>query len=71
MLREIFGPKRNEIKGGWRKSHNEKLHNLYSSTNVITRRITKLRMRRAGHVGRIGDKRSAYKIIIVKHEGQD
>jgi hypothetical protein len=70
VLREIFRPKRNDITGGWRKLHNEELHNLYSSPNVI--RITKLRtMRCAGYVGRMRNKRSAYRILVGKHEGED
>jgi hypothetical protein len=47
MLRRIFGPKRDRVMGGWRKLHNEELHNLYSSPII---RIIKLRMRWAGHV---------------------
>jgi hypothetical protein len=35
VLRRIFGPKREEVAGGWRRLHNEKLHNLYSSLNII------------------------------------
>jgi hypothetical protein len=49
MLRRIFGPKRDEVTGGWRKLNNEELHNLYSSPS-ITRIITSRRMRWAGHV---------------------
>jgi hypothetical protein len=53
MLRRIFGPKRDEVTGGWRKLHNEELHNLYSSLNVI--RTTKSsKLRRAGHVAQMG-----------------
>jgi hypothetical protein len=48
----ILGPKRDEIKGGWRKLHNEELHNLYSSPGII-RMIKSRRMRWAGHVARI------------------
>jgi hypothetical protein len=44
VLRRIFGPRREEVKGGWRKLHNEELHNLYSSPNVI-RMIRSRRMR--------------------------
>jgi hypothetical protein len=47
---------------GWRKLHNEELHNLYSSPNII-RMIKSRRMRWAGHVARIGDKRNAYRIL--------
>jgi hypothetical protein len=49
----ISGPKRDEVMGDWRKQHNEKLHNLYSSTNII-RIIKSRRIRWAGHVARMG-----------------
>jgi hypothetical protein len=49
MLRRILRPKRDEVMGGWRKMHNEDLHNLYSSPSII-RMIKSRRMRRAGHV---------------------
>jgi hypothetical protein len=52
VLRRIFGPKRDEVTGGWRKLHNEELHNLYSSPSII-RIIKSRRMRWAGHVARI------------------
>jgi hypothetical protein len=52
VLRRIFGPKRNEVTGGWRKLHNEELHNLYSSSSII-RMIKSRRMRWAGHVARM------------------
>jgi hypothetical protein len=55
VLRRIFGPKRGEVTGDWRKLHNEELHNLYSSPN----RMIKSRMRWAGHVARMGEKRNA------------
>jgi hypothetical protein len=51
--RRIFGPKRDEVTGGWRKLHNEELHNLYFSPIVI-RMIKSRRMRWAGHVARMG-----------------
>jgi hypothetical protein len=60
MLRRIFGPKRDEVTGGWRKLHNEELHNLYYPPNII-------RMRWAGHVARMG--RSAHIIVVGKPEG--
>jgi hypothetical protein len=50
----IFGPKRDEVTGEWRKLHNEELHNLYSSPNII-RQIKSRRMRRAGHVALMGE----------------
>jgi hypothetical protein len=52
-LRRIFGPKRDEVTGGWRKLHNEELHNLYSSPSII-RMIRLRRMIWAGHVARMG-----------------
>jgi hypothetical protein len=56
VLRRIFGPKRDETVGGWRKLNNEELHNLYSSSSVI-RMIKSRRMRWAGHVARIERRR--------------
>jgi hypothetical protein len=68
VLRRIFGPKRDEMTGEWRKLHNEELHDLYSSPSII--RIMKpRRMRWAGHVARMGQKRNAYKLLVGKPEG--
>jgi hypothetical protein len=53
VLRRIFGPERDEVAGGSRKLHNEELHNLYSSPNIITM-VKSRRMRWAGYVTRIG-----------------
>jgi hypothetical protein len=53
VLRRIFGPKRDEVTGEWRKLHNEELHGLYSSPSII-RIIKSRRMRLAGHVARMG-----------------
>jgi hypothetical protein len=68
VLRIIFGPKRDEVTGGWRKLHNEELHNLYSSRSII-RMIRSRRMRWAGHVAR--GKRNAYRILVGKPEERD
>jgi hypothetical protein len=68
VLRRIFGPKRDEVMREWRKLHNEELHDLYSSPNII--RITKWRrMRWAGHVARMGEKRNACR-LEEKPEGK-
>jgi hypothetical protein len=58
LLRRIFGPKRDEVTGGWRKLHNEELRDLYSLPSII-RIIKSRRMRWAGHVARMGEKRNA------------
>jgi hypothetical protein len=69
VLRRIFGPKRDEMIGGWRKLHNEELHNLYSSPSII-RMIKSRRIRWVGHVARMGEKRNAYRILVGKPEGK-
>jgi hypothetical protein len=58
-----------EVTGGWRKLHNEGLHRLYSSPSII-RMIKSRRMRLAGHVARMGEKRIAYRILLGKPEGK-
>jgi hypothetical protein len=58
VLRRIFGPKREEVAGGWRRLHNEELHNLYTSPSVI-RVIKSWRMRGVGHVAHMGEMRNA------------
>jgi hypothetical protein len=65
MLRRIFGPMRDEVRGGWRKLHNDEYHNLYSSPGII-----RMRMRWAGHVARKGEKRNAYRLLVGKPEGR-
>ena len=52
MLRRVFGPKRDQVTGEWRKLHNEELRDLYSLPNIV--RVVKSRMRWAGHVARMG-----------------
>jgi hypothetical protein len=68
VLRRIFGLRRDEVTGDWRKLHSEELHNLYSSPNII-RMMNSRRMRWAGHVARMGPKRNAYRILVGKPEG--
>jgi hypothetical protein len=68
VLRRIFGLKRDEIIAGWRKLHNE-LHNLYSLPNII-RMIKSRRMRQAGHVACMGEKRNAYRVLVGNVEGK-
>jgi hypothetical protein len=69
VLRRIFGPKMDEVMGGWRKLHNEELQGLYSSPSII-RVIEARRMRWAGHVARMGDVRGAYNILVGRPEGR-
>jgi hypothetical protein len=67
--RRIFGPQRDGVTGGWRKLYNEELHNLYSSSSII-RIIKSRRMSWAGHVARMGEKRSVYRLLAEKPEGR-
>jgi hypothetical protein len=69
VLRRIFGSKRDEVTGGWRKLHNEELRDLYSSPSIIGI-IKSMRMRWAGHVARMGEKRNAYRLLVGKPEGK-
>jgi hypothetical protein len=69
VLRRIFGPNGDEVTGELRKLHNEELHNLYSSPDII-RQIKSRRMRLAGHVARMGEERKVYKILVGKPEGK-
>jgi hypothetical protein len=69
VLRGIFGPKRNEVTGEWKKLHNGELHNLYSSRDII-RQIKSRRMRWAGHVARMGEGRNVYRVLVGKPEGK-
>jgi hypothetical protein len=70
VLRRILGPKRDKMAGGWRKLHNEGLHSLYSSPSII-RKIKSRRMRWAGNVARMGDKRIEYRILIEGQKERD
>jgi hypothetical protein len=66
VLRRIFGPKRAEVTGEWRKLHNEELHDLYSKPRIMKSR----RMRWVGHVARVGEKRNACRLLVGKPEGK-
>jgi hypothetical protein len=63
----MFGPKRDDVTGGWRKSRNEELHNLYCSPNAFFI-IKSRKMIRARHVARMMAMRNAYKILVGKPE---
>jgi hypothetical protein len=67
VLRRIFGPKREEK--SWRKLHNDELHSLYSSPNIV-RVIKSRRMRWAGHVARMGEVRGVYRVLVGNPEGK-
>jgi hypothetical protein len=69
VLRRIFGPKRDEVTGEWRKLHNEELQNLYSSPNII-RQVKLRRIRWAGHVVRMVEERNVCKVLVGKPEGK-
>jgi hypothetical protein len=69
VLRRILGPKRDEVTGKWRRLHNEELNDLYSSPNII-RVIKSRRIRWAGHVAHMGEKRGAYRILVGRPEGR-
>jgi len=69
VLRTIFGPRRDEISGEWRRLHNEELNDLYSSPNIV-RVIKSRRMRWAGHVARMGEERGVYRVLVGKSEGK-
>jgi hypothetical protein len=69
VLRGIFGPKRDEVMGEWRKLHNGELHNLYSSPDII-RQIKSRRIRWAEHVARRGEGRNVYRVLVGKPGGK-
>ena len=69
VLRGIFGPRRDEVTGEWRRLHNEELSDLYSSPNNV-RVIKSRRMRWAGHVTRMGEERGVYRVLVGKPEAK-
>jgi len=69
VLRRIFGPKREEIKVGWRKLHNEELRDLYSLPDIL-RVVKSRRMRWAGHVACMGEGRGVHRVLVEKREGK-
>jgi hypothetical protein len=65
----LFGPKRDELAGEWRKLHNEELNDLYSLPKIV--RVVKSRtMRWAGHVARMGEERDVHRVLVGKPEGK-
>ena len=69
MVLRIFGTRRDEVTGEWRRLHNEELNDLYSSPNIV-RVIKSRRMRWAGHVTRMGEERVVYRVLVGKLEGR-
>ena len=67
VLRIVFGPKRDEVTGEWRKLHNEELSNLYFLPNIV-RVVKSRRMRWAGHVARMGEGRGVHRVLVGKPE---
>jgi hypothetical protein len=69
VLNKVFGPKRDEVTGEWRKLHNEELNDLYSLPNIV-RVVKSRRMRWAGHVARMGEERGVNRVLVGKPEGK-
>jgi hypothetical protein len=69
VLRRMFGPRRDEVTGEWRKLHNEELNYLYCSPNIV-RVIKSTRMRWAAHVARTGERRGMHRVLVGKSEGK-
>jgi hypothetical protein len=69
VLRRVFGSKRDELTGEWRKLHNEGLNDLYSLPNIV-RVVKSRRMRWAGHVARLGEERGLHRVLVGKPEGK-
>jgi hypothetical protein len=69
VLRRVFGPKRDDVTGEWRRLHKEELNDLYASLNIVW--VIKLRqMRCAGHVAHMGEMRGIYRVLVGKPEGK-
>ena len=69
VLRRIFGPRRDDVTGEWRRLHNEELNDLYSSPNIVGV-IKSRRMRWDGYVARMGEERGVYRVLVGKLEGK-
>jgi hypothetical protein len=69
VLRRIFGPKRDEVTGEWRKLYNEELNDPYSSPNIVRVKESR-RMRWAGHVARMEEKKGVYRVLVGKPRGK-
>ena len=69
VLRRVFGPKRDNVTGEWRKLHNEELRDLYSLRNIV-RVVKSRRMRLAGHVALMGEGRDVHRVLVGKPEGK-
>ena len=69
VLRRIFRPKRDGVKGEWRKLHNEELNDYYYLTNIVRTIIS--RMRWVGHVARMGERRGLYRVLVGKPVGKN
>ena len=69
VLRRVFGPKRDEVTGEWRKLHNEELSDLYALPNIV-RVVKSRRMTWAGHVARMGEGNGVYRVLVGKPDGK-
>ena len=69
VLRRIFGPRRDEVTGEWRRLHNKELNDLYSSPNIVWV-IKSRRMRWAGNVAHMGEERGVYRVLLGKLDGR-
>jgi len=69
MVLRIFGPRKDEVTGEWRRFHNKELNDLYPSPNIV-RVIKSKRMRWAGHVAHVGEEKEVYRVLLEKPEGR-